>query len=201
MNSRDYKAFRSGFWYHIYNRGHNKGLIFMDRQDYIAFAKRLGYILALKDINLKTQIQPLDKDCFTIMAYCLMPNHFHLLIRQNTEIPVSMLMKKLGTSYAKYSNARHGKVGDIFQDVFKAKQVDDDSYLTYLSAYIHNNPEAPFAYEYSSIKEYLDPNKAKFCSVEILLKYFDSDPQKYRAFVEGYNFKQHKNIQHLTFED
>jgi putative transposase len=199
MNSRDYKNFRSGSWYHIYNRGHNREGVFIDSQDYLAFFKRLSFILAIEEVGFKTHIIPLEKNCFSIMAYCLMPNHFHILMRQNTDVSIASLMKKLGTSYAKYFNARYDKLGDVFQDSFKAKLVDSDSYLTYLSAYIHNNPENPFSYEYSSIKEYLDPKNVKLCDTGILLNYFESDLSKYISFVERYNLNQHNKIKHLTF--
>ncbi len=193
MNSRDYKVFRQGCWYHVYNRGHNKELLFIDAQDYLAFAKRLAFILSIEDGNFKT-LHPLEKEAFTIMAYCLMPNHFHLLIKQNTKVPVSLLMEKLGTSYGKYFNGRYDKVGSIFQDTFKAKLVENDGYLTYLSAYIHNNPPSPFEYEYSSIHEYLNPVNKRLCDINILLAYFDSNIENYRAFVAGYNIRQHQLI-------
>src|SRR4029078_9195338 len=100
MNSRDYKVFRAECWYHVYNRGHNKELVFLDPQDFLAFTKRLAFILGIGVKWFKTHLQPLKKEAFSIMAYCLMPNHYHLLVRQNTNVSIALLMQKLGTSYA-----------------------------------------------------------------------------------------------------
>src|SRR3989344_4815697 len=83
-------------------------------------------------------VRPIPKGSFTILAYCLMPNHFHILIRQNLKIPIGQLMIKVCTSYAKYFNHKYNRVGNIFQDTFKAKVIETDEYLSYLSAYIHN---------------------------------------------------------------
>ncbi len=200
MNSRDYKVFREGSWYHVYNRGHNKGLVFHNTEDYHAFVKRLAHILSLELLDTSSNLKALEKDAFTIMAYCLMPNHYHFLIRQNTGLSVTVLMQSLGTSYAKYFNSKYSKVGSVFQDTFKAKVVDNDSYLTYLSAYIHNNPESPLRYEFSSVHEYLNPQNVRFCDVSILLSYFESDVDKYKAFIESYSFHHYKLIQGLTFD-
>ena len=201
MKSRDYKFFRQGQYYHIYNRGNNKEGIFLDEQDNKAFLVRLALILNLRPLINKTHIHPLPTNSFSIISYCLMFNHFHILIRQNGAISISALMSKLSTSYAKYLNARYKKLGNIFQDTFKSRHIDNDSYLTYLSAYIHNNPIDPLAYPYSSMQEYLNMDGFKICDTDILLKYFDSDVEKYKNFVEVYTFRDHQKIQHLTFED
>lgn len=205
MNNRDYKIFRVGQYYHIFNRGNNKEPIITDDYDARNFLHRLRITLNLpKDpsFKIRTSIKPLPKDAFTIMSYCLMPNHYHLQIRQNSDIPISALLKNWTTSYSKYFNQRHGRVGNLFQDTFKAKLVSSDHYLLYLSAYIHNNPESALTYPFSSLHEYADPkNYTNISNPTELLRQFNNNPELYMQFVESFNYQSYKKIQHLTFED
>ena len=200
MNTRDYKLFRPGECYHIYNRGDNREEVFLDDMDYASFLKRMKLVLGLLDPAIvKLRLRPLPSNSFTVLSYCLMPNHFHFLIRQEANVPIGELMSKVNTSYAKYFNAKYERVGNIFQDTFKAKHVDSDSYLTYLSAYIHNNPTQPFEYVYSSLPEYLGTRNGNLCNPTFILKYFKGNRNDYRKFVEGYTFKDYQKIKHLAF--
>ncbi len=201
MNSRDYKSFHQGHWYHVYNRGNNKEPIFFDDKDYRIFLQRLAVILGLIPPPRKTFIQPFSKGDFSILAYCLMPNHFHILISQERETSLAILMKKLGTSYVKYFNARYERVGNLFQDTFKSKLVENDGYLTYLSAYIHNNPINPLEYRYSSMGEYINPHNSVICDTDFLLSYFNNDREKYKQFVQNYSYQDYKKISDLTLEN
>lgn len=201
MNARDYKIFSPDEYYHIYNRGNNREPIFLDKQDYTSFLKRLRIVLGLERDFIGLRINPFPAKSFTIIAFCLMANHFHFLIHQNGKIPISSLMNKLSTSYARYFNAKYNRVGNIFQDTFKAKLVDNDEYLMYLSAYIHNNPEKPFGYEYSSLNEYLANKKPDLVSPDIVLGYFSKDRGEYRKFVKGYTQRMHESIRDLTFDE
>jgi hypothetical protein len=130
-----------------------------------------------------------------------MPNHFHILIKQLSKLPVSEMIRKLNTSYVKYFNARYKRVGNLFQDTFKAKHVADDGYLAYLTAYIHNNPLEPFNYPYSSLPEYLGWRSGNLCVPEFILGHFQSDREQYKKFVQNYNLKVHEKIQHLAFDE
>jgi putative transposase len=118
MNNRDYKKFASGSIFHIYNRGNNKEKIFLDNQDYSAFLFRLGLCLGVteKELNMekltampysRIRITDTNKNNFKLHSFCLMPNHFHFLIEQIGDVPVSKLISKLCTSYAKYINKKH----------------------------------------------------------------------------------------------
>ncbi len=108
MNKRDYKNFAPGVISHIYNRGNNKEKIFYDDQDYIAFLFRLGLALGLEKENLnkeKVISAPhsririnAQKNLFKIHAFCLMPNHFHLIIEQLKDESISKLVSKVCTS-------------------------------------------------------------------------------------------------------
>lgn len=200
MNTRDYKLFRAGGYYHIYNRGDNRKDIFRDNGDYLSFLKRLKLAMGLA-VAPTSKIKSFPTGSFTILAYCLMPNHFHILVQQNNDQSVGELIRKVGTSYVKYFNARYGRIGNLFQDVFKAKLVDNDSYLTYLTAYIHNNPAEPWRYAYSSLPEYLGIRQGTLCKPDFVLKYFDGSNEKYKVFVQDYTQRMHEQIKHLAFDE
>ena len=137
--------------YHIYNRGTEKRDIFLDKADYLRFIVSL-YISNNTDVmhisNLINQGETLMKilnmdkkgSLVDIGAYCLMPNHFHLLVKEKTENGISKFMSKLTTGYSMYFNKRYDRSGNLFQGVFKSTHVDSDEYLKYLFAYIHLNP-------------------------------------------------------------
>lgn len=212
MNTRDYKIFHENGYYHIYNRGDNKENIFLEEQDYFNFLKRLKLTLGIitPKMTIGTgpersrralRIAPLPKNSFDILSYCLMPNHFHFFIRQNNDIPITKLMNRLCTSYAKYFNKKYGRTGNLFQDTFKAKTVTDDSYATYLSAYIHNNPIDPMTYLYSSFLDYLGVRQGQICNTEFILKYFNNDSEAYKKFVLSYSDNEAKIIRDLLFEE
>ncbi|OHA13006.1 MAG: hypothetical protein A2909_00540 [Candidatus Tagabacteria bacterium RIFCSPLOWO2_01_FULL_39_11] len=143
--------FVSDCYYHIYNRGTDKIKIFFNEKDYLRFIVllyvcnsvgpvRLEYFLSqgrsLRDILS----EPREKDLVYIGAYCLMPNHFHLLIKEKAKGGITSFMKKIGTAYAMYMNKKYERSGNLFQGRFKAELVDKDEYLRYLFAYIHLNP-------------------------------------------------------------
>ena len=131
-----------------------------------------------------------------ITAYCLMPNHFHLLVHEKTEGGASKFMQKLTTGYTMYFNKRHERNGSLFQGKFKATHVSDDRYLKYLLSYIHLNPvkfidplwkengirdrtgAAKYLHEYpySSYRDYLGENRAesKILNKKVLPDYFEN---------------------------
>lgn len=179
--------FEKGEFYHIYNRGVEKRTIFQDSSDYKRFLILL-YIansdqpLHIKDIGKITIEEILQKDygkpLVNIGAYCLMPNHFHLLITQLADGGISKFMLKLQTGYSMYFNKKNDRVGAFFQGTFKSEHIDNDIYLRYIYAYIHLNPtklknsewktqpknflnqlkKFIAEYPYSSLKEYLSEN-------------------------------------------
>lgn len=141
-------AFAPGEFYHVYNRGTEKRNIFSSRADYDRFLALL-YLCnqasvvhlqlqgrTLKEILGKREGEPLVE----IVAYCLMPNHFHLLVRELEEGGLSKFMQKLMTGYTMYFNKKNDRSGSLFQGKFKATHVANDRYLRYLVSYIHLNP-------------------------------------------------------------
>lgn len=189
MKNRDYKKFASGSIFHIYNRGNNKEKIFFDEQDYKAFLHRLGLCLGFneKDLNQekltampysRIRITEMGKNNFRIFAFCLMPNHFHLLIEQVGDIPISKLISKLCTSYAMYINKKYKRVGHVFQDCFKAVLMKNHPQFIWTPCYIHMNPvkdklvKHPKDYQWSSYNDYASNRNLPVVSKEFLLETF-----------------------------
>lgn len=137
-----------GEFYHVYNRGTDKRVLFRDDTDSKRFLKLLYISNSVQSINVRNILRK-NSDPYSfergdplvsIGAYCLMPNHFHLLLTPRVEDGISRFMKKLGTGYSMYFNKRYNRTGTLFEGPFKAKWADDDIYLKYLYAYIHLNP-------------------------------------------------------------
>lgn len=119
-------VFENAF-YHVFNRGLNKQVIFTDEQDYSKFLTLLHNLRFIKKFD------------HTIYSYVLIPNHFHILI-QTRKTPISKIMSSLLTSYSMYFNKKNKRVGVLFQNRFKSKLCDRDSYFLGASRYIHLNP-------------------------------------------------------------
>jgi len=200
-SQRDYKQFAAGEYYHIYNRGNGKMDIFREADDYTFFLFRLKEYLypewkcrrAPSASFASTEIERYErltfsKDDFSLIAYCLMPNHFHLLIGQNTDISISTLMLRLSGSYVKFFNKKYDRVGSLFQDQFKAVHIESNPQLLHLSAYIHLNPVAAKlikslqSYPYSSYPEYAGLREGTLCNKEVILNQF-RDYKDYITFV------------------
>ncbi len=129
-----------GEYYHIYNRGTDKRGIFLSPKDYERFIALLHVCNAIEPINARLQRRSLKdtlaikqpKRLVDIGTYCLMPNHFHLLIRERRENGISLFMHRLSTAYTMYFNIKNNRTGSLFEGVFKAQHVNTDEYLKYL---------------------------------------------------------------------
>ena len=138
--------FSIGEFYHLYNRGINKMPIFLDVFDKKRFIKLLFVCNSRKSVVFKSiQGQSLDdidrgETLVDIGIYCLVPNHFHLLIKEKTENGISEFVKKVATGYSMYFNKKYERTGSLFEGPFKAKRIDTDEYLKYIFSYIHLNP-------------------------------------------------------------
>lgn len=144
--------------YHIYNRGVEKRKVFLDNPDYFRFVHNLLELntsrpavpinLAARQTNLKQltwEIQPPGRPLrvnplVEILAFCLMPNHYHLLVRQVIKNGIIGFMQKLGTGYTMYFNQKYRRVGPLFQGRFKSILVERNEHLIYLPYYVHANP-------------------------------------------------------------
>lgn len=137
--------------YHVYNRGVEKRDIFLKDKDYLRFVVNLyefnnsdpvfnfGRNLNSSLIEVRLQSER-KKPLVEILAFCLMPNHYHLIIKQLVENGVTEFMRKLGTGYTNYFNLRYQRVGPLFQGKFKAVLLEREQHLQHLPHYIHLNP-------------------------------------------------------------
>ena len=136
-------------YYHIYNRGTEKRQIFLDNSDYARFIHYLYEFNDKKfDRNISRKIErgltsftQTSRDLLVeIVAFCLMPNHFHLILKQLKDNGIAQFMQKVGTGYAMYFNKKNKRSGSLFQGTFKAILIENNEYLTHLSRYVHLNP-------------------------------------------------------------
>ncbi len=187
-----YVTFSPNQYYHVYNRGSEKRTFFQSHGDYTSFLSRA------KENSHKYAID--------IICYCLMPNHFHFLLKQTTDVSIAYFMNAVQLGYAKYFNTKYQRVGPLFQGRYKAKNIESDEYLLQLTAYIHNNPLTTLAdsgntkdsrnhihhalieYPYSSYAEFIQPTTNMLSKPNFILEFFSTTyPQlSYKAFVEGY---------------
>lgn len=136
-------------WYHCYNRGIDKRTTFKTRNDYERFVQLLYLInsptpLRRDNIQARTTADVMKTErpdtLVSIGAYCLMPNHFHLLIKEKYDGGITTFMQRLGTAYTMYFNIRHTRVGNLFYKPFRSRHVNDDRYFQRVLEYIHCNP-------------------------------------------------------------
>jgi len=138
-------------YYHIYSRGVDKRKIFLDKGDYYRFFALLFICNSTNSIKIRDQFRQgrslaevmlvkRNETLVDIGAYCLMPNHYHLLIREKNDNGISTFMKKLNTAYVMYFNKKNKRSGVLFQGRFGAEWLNKDEYLKYIFAYIHLNP-------------------------------------------------------------
>jgi putative transposase len=169
--------FEAGKYYHTYNRGCNREKIFLNADNY-------EYLIRLLTKQLK-------KLPVTIIAYCLMPNHYHLLLRQDGNTPIDDFMQRIFNSYSKAFNLMHNRTGTLFEGPFKAILVDDDIYLTHLCRYIHRNPlDAGIVkniqdWKYSNYLEWIGKRRSKLVDLGFITTYFQS-VEEYGSFVLDY---------------
>lgn len=207
--------------YHIYNRGVEKRDIFLDDQDYNVFLHLLKFYLS----PIKSEKHPLSEltgfnpvrvrplanlgEEVELLCYCLMPNHFHLLIKQNMDGGISKFLSNFQNSYTRYFNTRHQRDGTLFLNQFKAVRIETDEQLIHVSRYIHLNPYASHVikdidrleyYRWSSFSEYISKGDG-FVNKSLLLGFF-KNAESYKTFVFDQADYQRtlKEIEHLALE-
>lgn len=200
--------------YHIFNRGVARFPIFTDRRDYNRFLETVYYY---QFQGPKPRFSQLDrfkdskfeknKKIIEFICYCLMPNHYHFLIKQLQENGISEFINKISNSYTKYFNTKHNRVGPLFQGQFKAVRIESEEQFIHVSRYIHLNPIASFLikelkeYNWSSYPNYIGLQSDKICIKEQILSIFKT-PQKYEQFVlDQVEYAQSlERIKHLAID-
>ncbi|MCF6269536.1 MAG: transposase [Melioribacteraceae bacterium] len=173
-------------YYHLYNRGNNFEKIFFEKKNYDFFLNRI-----IKCFNKKIDI----------VAYVLMPNHYHFIIKLNEDGVLGKAMQKFSTSYTKAVNLSQNRVGHLFQGRYKIKIVPENNYLLHLSRYIHLNPvrkglvKVPIEYEYSSYNVYVNKVKCSFINNGLIIE----QVKNYEEFVLGYQENQNCFVKKLLF--
>ena len=159
------EPFTVGTWYHCYNRGIENRTVFENVHDYNRFLELLYlandiFPLRRNDIgNRKFEEvlrMPRGKKLVTIGAFCLMPGHFDLVLREDKEGGITTFMRKLGTAYTLYFNARHKRTGNLFLKPFKSSEASTDDNLQHLVSYVHCNPATLYEPEWK-INHVVDP--------------------------------------------
>jgi putative transposase len=178
-------------YYHIYNRGINKRVIFKDQEDYVVFLSLLKRHLSKQPQQDKNgRIYKSFYGQIELLAFCLIPNHFHLLIYQTKSDAMTSLLRSVGTAYTMYFNKKYKRTGPLFQERFKASLISQDEHLQHISRYIHLNPENYRSWDFSSLGYYLGDRKADWVKPGRILGLF-SGKIGYDNFLRDYeDFKQ-----------
>lgn len=189
------RNFTKGGIYHITNRGVENRTIFTDDKDYSLFLYYLSaYVMPVekalrfyRDLPPRLFAKNLSKEV-EILSYCLLPNRFHLLVKQNSIDGVTKLMKQLTNAYTQYFNENYHHTGPLLAGRYKAVEIPNKQTLSLISRFIHVKPileNLTFSpeYKWSSYKEYIEPSRNDLCSTDILLSQFPSI-YAYKKFVQ-----------------
>ncbi|OGG27552.1 hypothetical protein A3A64_02860 [Candidatus Gottesmanbacteria bacterium RIFCSPLOWO2_01_FULL_48_11] len=217
------KIYAANGIYHIYNRGVEKRKIFLDDHDYRVFLNILKEALSnpttlpMKRNSLQgptLQWQRMPKNFYQqieLFAYCLMPNHFHLLLKQQKEYGIKEFLHSIMTRYSIYFNKKHKRVGPLFQSNYKATMVTEEPYLLHLTRYIHLNPKEHFTdlfKAFSSYADYLEKRNTAWLNPRYILEFFSPGTlpllkkhHTYKDFVQSYKTDSAKLLGSLILED
>ncbi|MBI3261324.1 transposase, partial [Candidatus Berkelbacteria bacterium] len=212
-------------YYHVLNRGVNRQDIFFDTQDYyhvediIRYYRFSGittpfsYLDRLNNTFHKNYLETLEKEGtrrVEVVNHCLMPNHFHILVRQEEDQGISRFMSDFQNGFSRYINQKYGRIGPLFQGQFKAVPVESEEQLLQLIRYIFLNPYSAglidqiseiFTYPYSSLPQYLT-HSTHWCETSLLKQFFTSKEQL-KKFIGDYADHQRSlaHIKHLLLEE
>lgn len=203
MNIRKYPLVNNCV-YHVFNKSIEGFRIFNHESDFLRFISLLSYYRfanvpvkhsKLLELTSYEQVEILDylvgrgNKLVEIVAYCLMPTHFHLILKQLIDNGISKFISQIQNSYSHYFNTKYDRKGPLWQGYFKNVQVVTDAQLLHLTRYIHLNPvigglvDNPIKWDFSSYKEYLRQNdKIPVCNFDGLISI---KPKIYKKFVNN----------------
>ncbi len=196
-------------FHHVYNRGTDKRVIFDDDHDYRRFILYLNVLNdtdilspnTFEELLLREADGPTGERLVNIIAFCLMPNHYHLLLHERTPGGISKFMQRLGTAYTMYFNEKNDRSGALFQGRFKSKLVDDDEYIIKVIDYIHLNPKEIMNlsdYRWSSYHDYCGESRfKKFLWKDDLTDFFEV-PTEYRNWLKDQ--RDFSEIHHIAID-
>ncbi len=199
-------SFANGEFYHVYNRGVDKRVVFSDKSDMDRFVQSMEEFNVIEPIgsiyensfkknklgNPTSKLAEKEEKLVNFIAFCVNPNHYHFLLEQLVDGGVSMFMKRLGGGYTKYFNEKNKRTGVLFQGKYKATHIDSNEYLLHVSAYVNlndrvhqlGNPTSKLVKSQSSWGEYMRESKSNFCSKNIILEQF-KNIKEYQRFAES----------------
>ena len=203
------KEYEAGGYYHIYNRGVARNVVFADAQDFAVWMSYLRVYLLPKNVDELQSVLSSDtsswkeknsarkllrlnnfSDTIKLHAYCFLSNHFHMLIYQKEQESMDQFMNSLGTRYAMYFNKKYKRVGPLFQGVYKAVRVTHEEQLLYLTKYIHRNPDPDSqmktyrSYVHSSYQHYIGARHDVWVDSATILHNARMINSMYQDFVE-----------------
>lgn len=206
------EPFVIGQYYHIYNRGTDKRIIFKDFFDLMRFRQSIEEFNTLEPIGSiyenrfkkdsvgKKEIRKEEELIFKlvdIICYSFNPNHYHFILSPLVEKGIEKFMQKIGIGYTNHFNIKYKRSGVLFQGRYKSILINTDEYLLYLSGYINLNNKIHFLshpdsnidkeklFYTSSWKEYIGEKKTNFCNKSIILDRFDGKVEEYKEFAES----------------
>lgn len=212
-------------FYHVLNRGVDSQPIFSSKRDYQRMWESIFYYQNQKPflsyshfLRLPTKqwaeflerLRAESKFLVEIVALSLLPNHFHLLLKQTKENGISLFMANISNSYTRYFNTKNERTGHLFQGKFKAVIIETNRQLLHVSRYIHLNPYSSYlvknfsqlrTYPYSSLPEYLGISSTNFFQKEIILGQFKSIPAYQKFVFDQADYQRSlEQIKHLALE-
>ena len=180
------KTFIENHYYHLHNRGWNRSEIFVEDADYSYFESLLERHLSLAPVaDARGRLYTHLRSEIDLVAYCLMPNHFHMLVFIRSEQAATKLMTSLMTAYTMYFNRKYKRRGSLCENRFKAVSVITTEQLMHVSRYIHLNKADYKTWVWSSYGDYLRDNARNWVASQTILELF-STRNKYVEFVDDY---------------
>ncbi len=185
------KTYGAGEYYHVYNRGVAKQAIFKEETDYFYFLSLFKRHLQIDEESIDRYGRPIKNfsEEVELNAFCLMPNHFHLLFFLKEQTGIEYLMRSIMTAYTMYFNKKYQRVGQLCQGNFLASRITNDMYFWHISRYIHLNAmdivENYTRYPYSSFQYFTGEKHASWLHPERIVT-TDEEKKQYIDFVADY---------------
>ena len=184
MTQVRYRSFDVPAYYHVYNRGAGKQKIFHDAADRKKFISLLARYLDENDESVRSDGLPYEKSAARLIAYCLMGNHFHMMLYQDQGSgDISQLVDSVSISYSMYFNKRHNQRGRLFEGVFRAKQIVDGAHFDHMTRYIHMNPRTYKTYKWSSLPEFMGRRQTDWVYADQVMS---MSSEQYACFLDDY---------------